>query len=162
MFRFRKVDELDTTAPLDPAKLDVYNPSQVVEILCYYLQTMDTQHATALDIFVHEEEQQTRACMWMPRSGDAGQWVECVPTNLETGIALLRWLRSGAKHTRRDCGFLCGKTQYRTSEGVRSLTLESPHEWEVRLYAEAKRPSCLPYVLVHAEVARRRAPQASE
>jgi hypothetical protein len=97
--------------------------------------------------FYHEEYDYVRVCLWQP-GGDAGLWEEYVPMTGAAGLPLLREIRARLTRRRKKRGWLYGELPCRWQGRKPNIAVESPHNWDVRLFTGSSRPKILPYTLL--------------
>jgi hypothetical protein len=116
--------------------------------LRYLLRTMFCEDWQALYLFCHEEDDVVRSVLWQATSGSDGTWYQALPICGEVGRRLLRELRRSPARRRRQYGAVSGVVYCVWQGQQATVALESPHEWEVRLFRSPERPRRLPYMLV--------------
>lgn len=133
--------------PVDLSQLDNEDPEHTWEFLRHYLQELLSCRCTALHLHVHEGFDFVRACLWQP-SNCSGSWFELIPLQQQAGLSLLHRLRTQYCRPEAAPGSATGLLRYLWNGECGELFIESPHNWDVRLYADASRPDRLPYALV--------------
>lgn len=126
------------------------------------LQQMFQYEMQASHWFYHEADDLVRTCTWRLEESEHGLWYEGIPVPSISGRMLLRELRRRMVVRRRVHTHIWGELYYRLNGKMAALEVESPHDWDFRIYRGSDRPPDLPYTLVHTTVALRRAACAAE
>ena len=147
----RRVD-FDVDQPIVETELDPSEYPAVLEYLRYCLREMGVHGATALWLFYHEADDCVRACIWQPQRDGAGTWYEMIPMGSECGRRVLRELRRRTRRRKNEHSRISGVLRCMRGGSVQTLTVDSPHDWEVRIYAGDDRPPGPPYELHFAGV----------
>jgi hypothetical protein len=157
MFCLWRPRALDLDSPIREEALDPFQWSSACAFLRYIVREAAVGSYAAIYLFFHERDNYVRSCLWSPEASQKGTWFEHVPMTGEVGARLLRQLRRGARHRRRHHSWVSGLLPYRWQGHMHVLKLESPHDWEVRLFFDDRRPPGPPYTLVFVEMERRKA-----
>ncbi len=142
----RRVYDLDR--PIQETELDPMDETWVDEFFRHTLQFMLTDGLYGLHWFYHEAADCVRCCLWSPDQSGSGTWQERCPVSSTGGRKLLRKLRRDARVKSRDGSRIWGVVYYRWRGLVGTLNLDSPHEWDARLWRGTKPSPALSYELV--------------
>lgn len=147
MFPRLRMLHLDLDKSIDKETLSWDDPAQAMEWLrCYLVDGLENERS-ALHLFVHEEDEYVRACLWYVCENHE-VWSEHVPLTMAAGLQLLRDVRRNASNAPNAQGRAIGQVICRWRGTRLRLSVDSPHDWDVRIYFGDRRPTSLPYELL--------------
>lgn len=126
------------------------------DLLRYQLRELVVEDFGAIHLFLHEEDDLLRTCIWCGVDQEPAAWREHLPIDSSTGFRFLMRLRSMVKWRRRDeLGAQHGVLACRTAAtpATKLLTVRSMHQWDMRIWVSDCGPLPLPYVLLNRDVA---------
>ncbi len=147
MLRLTRRKLLDLDRVSSPEELNLCDPACVAPFVAYLVREMIAGEFAAMHVFYDESAECTRTCLWRPGDNEQAGWGEHVPVDGPCAMEMLRHLRGLSSRRQRHDSRISAVVHYRWHGSVTSMALESPHEWDVRLYVGEQRPDHLPYSL---------------
>jgi hypothetical protein len=148
---WRRLRPYDLDRPIPEEAVNPEDPARVAEFLRHLLRAVVCDDFAAVHFFFHEEDRCVRVCRWRADTSQPGTWFEWVPMTADSGMRLLGELRRAAWRRCKKGSRVSGALRYRWKGEVKTMMLESAHDWDVRLYLDERRPQRLPYSLVFVE-----------
>ena len=150
MLRIHRRRAYDLDQPIRESDLDPTEPACASDFFRHTLKVLLIDAFDGVHWFYHEVNDCVRCCLWRADGGERGVWSEQCPMGGSAGRRLLCELRAHTHVRRREQGRIWGALHYRWQGALRSFDVDSPHEWDVRLFRSERRPAGLPFDLVFA------------
>lgn len=104
---------------------------------------------SALHLFHHEPDALVRVCIG-PSAEGKSWWEEFIPLCRNLGLLVIDCFR-GVLHPNGGGGEVIGELVLVQVDRQVSVSVYSPHGWDIRFYRGDRRPPCLPYRLVFSD-----------
>lgn len=138
----RRRINLDEAA--NPEGMDVDDVACVPLYMRHVLRYAVSGDFDAVYVFFHEEAGCARICLWKQAAPPSGTWYEYIPVRGITGYNAIRTFLGRHAFEGRNGRAIEYSLVYQKGR----ISLESPHEWEARMFLGNARPAAPPYVLM--------------